>query len=145
MLTGVRGWGGRTGTRDLTVEGRGGKLAERFEVWRWGVRDQTVIALHIGAGRLTREVLGEGRGARERAEGRLGVEVERVPDAHRGLWVDRLRRHGVGAVAGTRSRDCRGGEGGEGGGEEGEELHDVEDGVDDVGWGEVVGLSSGDA
>ena len=77
---------GRTGTGDLTVEGRGGQLAERFEVWRWGVRGQTAIALQREAGRLTvGEVLGERRGAREQAEGRLGVEVKGVPDADRGV------------------------------------------------------------
>ena len=84
--------------------------------------------------RLTGEVVGERRGARERAEGRLGVEVERVPDADRSVWARALGRPGlwiiaVWAVAGARSRDCRGGEGGEGGGEEGEELHGNEDSV----------------
>ena len=86
---------------------------------------QEAIPLRGEAGRLTGEVLGECRGARERAEGRLGVEVERVPDADR----LRLGRRGVGAVAGARGCDCRGGEGSEGGGEERGELHDDEDSV----------------
>ena len=42
------------------------------------------IVLRREAGRLTvGEALSECRGARERADGRLGVEVQRVPDAHR--------------------------------------------------------------
>ena len=101
---------------------------------------QEAIPLRGEAGRLTGEVLGECRGAREGAEGRLGVEVEGVPDADRGVRVRSWGRpraglglRGVGAVAGARG--CHGGrgEGGEGGGEEGEELHDGEDGVDGVG------------
>ena len=99
------------------------------------------------------EVLRERRGARERAEGRLRVEVKGVPDAgrYRGVLARSWGRpraglglRGAGAVAGARGCDCRCGEGGEGGGEEGEEVHDY-NGVDDVGRGEVVGyeLSSG--
>ena len=96
---------------------------------------QEAIPLRGEAGRLTGEVLGECRGARERAEGRLGVEVERVPDADRGVLARSWGRpraglglRGAGAVAGARSCDCRGGEGGESGGEEGEEVHDGDEG-----------------
>ena len=91
------------------------------------------------AGRLTGEVVGERCGARERAEGRLGVEVERVPDADRGVLGWPGGRHGprgvtaVLAVARTGGCDCRRGVGSEGSGEEGEEVHDDEDGVDGVG------------
>ena len=101
-----------------------------------GARDQDSIALRREAGKLTiGEVLREGRGARERAEGRLGVEVERVPDADRGVLARSWGRpraglglRGAGAVAGARSCDCRGGEGCEGSGEDGEEVHgDVND------------------
>ena len=120
-----------------------------------GRRDQEEIALDMEAGRLTRELLGEGGRAREQAEGRVGVEVERGPDADGGvrilglradwLWanwcrvdwrrvywrrVDGLRRHGTGAVAAwTRGRDGGSSEGGEDSSKESEELHD---GVYDV-------------
>ena len=105
-----------------------------------GARDQDSIALRREAGKLTiGEVLREGRGARERAEGRLGVDVERVPDADRyrrvlarrwGCPRAGLGLRGAGAVAGARARGCgcRGGEGCEGSGEEGEELHDDDEG-----------------
>ena len=87
--------------------------------------------------RLTGEFLGKGGRARERAEGRLGVQVEGIPDGDGGvrilrLRIDRVRLHGASAVAAwTRGRDGGSGEGGEGSGEESEEVHD---GVYDVGY-----------
>ena len=84
----------------------------------------------IEAGRLTREFLGEGGRARERAEGRLRVEVEGIPDGDGGvrilrLRVDLVRLHGASAVAARAwGRDGSSGEGGDGSGEERKEVHD---------------------
>ena len=114
--------GRRTGTGDLAVEGRSGEVTEVVELCRCE-REHRSVLYHAmqgrGAGRLTRELLGEGGRARERADGRVAVQVEGEADADLPVIV---------GLSGSSDSDA--GEG-EGSSDVLEELH-----IGEVGWGE---------
>ena len=118
--------GRRTGTGDLAVEGRSREVAEVVELCRCE-REHRSVLYHAtqgrGTGRLTRELLGEGGRARERADGRVAVQAEGEADADLLAVI-------VPGVGLSGSGDSDAGEG-EGSSDVLEELH-----IGEVGWGE---------